>query len=893
MPWNGSAPNKTFGRSDGTRTGTQVWQQAEADDVDIVSTDHDTHDQDLASGINSALLKDGGNTATANLPMGGFKHTNVADATAKTQYATLGQSIVNGGIYVATVAGTANAITLTTGLSLTTLAAGSEFSFIVSANNTDATTVTVDSVTAIDLVRLEGDPLQAGDLYQGAVALIKYDGTNFQLLNRRIDDSGTGGGGSMTGTEIVEAINVSLGSEDWQEIGTTELIPESLTDGRVRTTATVNGFGGAKFNACATYDGRLLVWGDNAAFAFNPAGDTYRPYQIPVPWDTSTVTIEAIYMGQNYILVQTDESTQNLYHLGGSDSGQGGMGSTSSTTSLTRITAFSAVKIRNVWTEGTRNDTNKFWFALTTTGRVYSCGYSGAQHVMGYNSTTNLSTPRLMTLSDGTTPLSNVSSITCDSIYSPVWALLTTGGAYRWGAGTNGAHGNNSTTALTWPTVLETVFGSGVARTDISAIATSGGITSLASTQAVTWLLTTAGKIEAAGYQQYGIGDGAALAATNRVTFTAAVGTISTLTTSSIRSGGGATPVCVAITSTGTAYGVGRFTGGLLGNGSTSDISTFTALANLPSGFSGALTDCKIAGAFTNQEQLAIFLEATISGTKRLASIGYDTYYATAKNTTGVAAASQTWGLVSGTWGTISSWYVFGSVQEYGLCVLNTDGELRYAGANDQGQSGCDFEPSVVTKVPTLQIVVVTIPRVLKPPIHRGAYGAGTTYYKQDVVTRSGSSWIYNNDVASAGNTPPTLPTESNSYWQLFAQKGDAGFANVVFDFDGGTSTLTSGMKARVPVSFDATITQVTLISDTTGSIVIDVWKDTYANYPPTVADTITASAKPTLSSAQKYQDSTLTGWTTTVTAGDILIANIDSVSGITNAVLTLKMQRT
>ena len=33
----------------------------------------------------------------------------------------------------------------------------------------------------------------------------------------------------------------------------------------------------------------------------------------------------------------------------------------------------------------------------------------------------------------------------------------------------------------------------------------------------------------------------------------------------------------------------------------------------------------------------------------------------------------------------------------------------------------------------------------------------------------------------------------------------------------------------------------------TSGSIVIDVWKDTYANFPPIVADTITASAKPTL----------------------------------------------
>ena len=138
------------------------------------------------------------------------------------------------------------------------------------------------------------------------------------------------------------------------------------------------------------------------------------------------------------------------------------------------------------------------------------------------------------------------------------------------------------------------------------------------------------------------------------------------------------------------------------------------------------------------------------------------------------------------------------------------------------------------------------------------------------------------------------LPSNSDSMLLTFVPTGDAGVttAGIVFDFDGGASNIEADLKARVQVPFACTIQEATLVADTTGSIVVDVWKDSYANYPPTVADTITSSAKPTLSSAQKYQDATLTGWTTSISAGDFLIANVDSASGINNAVLTLKVQR-
>ena len=88
MPWSGSSPNETYSRTDGTRTGTTVWQDAEAAAVNIVSDDHDTHDQDIATAINACLKKDGGNQATADISMGSNNLTNVADPTSDQHAAT-------------------------------------------------------------------------------------------------------------------------------------------------------------------------------------------------------------------------------------------------------------------------------------------------------------------------------------------------------------------------------------------------------------------------------------------------------------------------------------------------------------------------------------------------------------------------------------------------------------------------------------------------------------------------------------------------------------------------------------------------------------------------------------------------------------------------------------
>jgi hypothetical protein len=109
---------------------------------------------------------------------------------------------------------------------------------------------------------------------------------------------------------------------------------------------------------------------------------------------------------------------------------------------------------------------------------------------------------------------------------------------------------------------------------------------------------------------------------------------------------------------------------------------------------------------------------------------------------------------------------------------------------------------------------------------------------------------------------------------------------------DGGGQPITTGTKVDIVVDFPCTIVGWTLLSRLSGSIVIDLWKNTFANYEPTVADTITGSAKPTLSSAKAAQSTTLTGWTTSIAAGDILSVNVDSASTVQRVTLALKIRR-
>lgn len=92
------------------------------------------------------------------------------------------------------------------------------------------------------------------------------------------------------------------------------------------------------------------------------------------------------------------------------------------------------------------------------------------------------------------------------------------------------------------------------------------------------------------------------------------------------------------------------------------------------------------------------------------------------------------------------------------------------------------------------------------------------------------------------------------------------------------SSSVKAGMKCYVRVPYAGTILSWNIVASGSCTCVVDVWKA--AGALPTVSNTITASAKPSLSAAAVATSSTLTGWTTAVSAGDVFGFNLDSVSG-------------
>jgi len=137
-----------------------------------------------------------------------------------------------------------------------------------------------------------------------------------------------------------------------------------------------------------------------------------------------------------------------------------------------------------------------------------------------------------------------------------------------------------------------------------------------------------------------------------------------------------------------------------------------------------------------------------------------------------------------------------------------------------------------------------------------------------------------------AGNTVSL--TYSNDATGGAGASGPVTNAQMTLVVDGGGSVITTGAKGWTRAKDTFTITGWDITADQSGSCVVDVWKDTYANFPPTVADTIAGTEKPTLSAAQKNQDVALGSWTTAVTKGDYIRFNVDSASTVTYLVVTI-----
>lgn len=133
----------------------------------------------------------------------------------------------------------------------------------------------------------------------------------------------------------------------------------------------------------------------------------------------------------------------------------------------------------------------------------------------------------------------------------------------------------------------------------------------------------------------------------------------------------------------------------------------------------------------------------------------------------------------------------------------------------------------------------------------------------------------------------------------IAAGTGTGLVSDITFVIDGGGSAITTGVKGDLICDFGCTINSATLLADQAGAIVVDVFKCTYAQYDagathPVSGDKITSGTPPTITASNtKSQDTTLSSWTTSISAGDVLRFNVNSATTITRVTLILKVTRT
>jgi len=137
---------------------------------------------DIGNAMTASLAYDGQTTPVANLPMGGYLHTGVANATARTNYAAAAQVQDSTLTYLTSVSGT-NTVTALAPISMTAYVAGQTFRFVAAATNTGGVTININSIGAKAITKNGTTALTANDILINSAIQVIYDGTQFQLVN--------------------------------------------------------------------------------------------------------------------------------------------------------------------------------------------------------------------------------------------------------------------------------------------------------------------------------------------------------------------------------------------------------------------------------------------------------------------------------------------------------------------------------------------------------------------------------------------------------------------------------------------------------------------------------------------------------------------------------------
>jgi len=151
-------------------------------------------------------------------------------------------------------------------------------------------------------------------------------------------------------------------------------------------------------------------------------------------------------------------------------------------------------------------------------------------------------------------------------------------------------------------------------------------------------------------------------------------------------------------------------------------------------------------------------------------------------------------------------------------------------------------------------------------------------------VTQSSTIWEISLAQVYVGAAVSTIAAGNITDERIWAGSNEKEFSIQMVIGD-GVQVVPTGIKGYVEVPVDCYLTGWRIVGDASGSIVVGIWRDTYANFPPTSGDIILSSVKPTLSSAQKNQN---TSQRLLLNKGDWLAFNVESASTVKQVTLSL-----
>ena len=125
---------------------------------------------------------------------------------------------------------------------------------------------------------------------------------------------------------------------------------------------------------------------------------------------------------------------------------------------------------------------------------------------------------------------------------------------------------------------------------------------------------------------------------------------------------------------------------------------------------------------------------------------------------------------------------------------------------------------------------------------------------------------------------------------------GFSGSAPTAYDCENfiiSGSPITNAAVGEITIGYNARIVGIQMTSFQTGDITVDIWRSSFASYPPTQAGSITGSNLPAIVNSNKFQDLVLAGWITSLNQNDVLRFVVSNASCINVCTVSLLLART